>query len=183
MLRLILGGAGTGKSARLAGEMASRRREGKRVFYLVPEQYSFEMERRFYQDDIQVYSMERLADAVFRACGGLAGAYASDTVQLILMREAVREAGGNLSLLRRSAAQPGFASGMLALKNELSRAGVDAGKGGLHSTNQQGGSGGSGVRTSPLPSARAVPPSTQKGTSEPTRWPISASSARLSPSP
>ena len=42
---------------------------------------------------------------------------------------------------------------------------------------------GRGVRRSPRPSARAAPPSTQKGTSEPTRAPISASRARDSPAP
>ena len=61
--------------------------------------------------------------------------------------------------------------------------GVEMEKGGLQMTIWQGGRGGSGVRRSPLPSARAVPPSTQKGTSEPTRSPIWASSGRDSPAP
>ena len=100
---------------------------GKTVYYLVPEQYSFEMERRYYADDILVYSMERLADAIFRRCGGLAGAYASDTVQLMLMRETLRDVGNGLSLLQKSAGKPGFAAGMLSLRAELMRAGVDAG--------------------------------------------------------
>ena len=127
MLQFITGGAGTGKSTRIGEEMRRLRQAGKTVYYLVPEQYSFEMERRYYADDILVYSMERLADAIFRRCGGLAGAYASDTVQLMLMRETLRDVGNGLSLLQKSAGKPGFAAGMLSLRAELMRAGVDAG--------------------------------------------------------
>ena len=127
MLQFITGGAGTGKSTRIGEEMRRLRQAGKTVYYLVPEQYSFEMERRYYADDILVYSMERLADAIFRRCGGLAGAYASDTVQLMLMRETLRDVGSGLSLLQKSAGKPGFAAGMLSLRAELMRAGVDAG--------------------------------------------------------
>ena len=128
MLRFVTGGAGTGKSSWMVQEMRRLRQEGKTVLYLVPEQYSFEMERRLYGDDILVYSMERLADAIFRKCGGLAGAYASDTVQLLLMRETLRDVKDGLSLLQKSALRPGFASGILSLRAELARAGVDAGK-------------------------------------------------------
>ena len=104
-------------------EMRRLRQAGKTVYYLVPEQYSFEMERRYYADDILVYSMERLADAIFRRCGGLAGAYASDTVHVMLMRETLRDVGSGLSLLQKSAGKPGFAAGMLSLRAELMRAG------------------------------------------------------------
>ena len=126
MLQFITGMSGTGKSAWIGEEMRRLRQAGKTVYYLVPEQYSFEMERRYYADDILVYSMERLADAIFRRCGGLAGAYASDTVQLMLMRETLRDVGSGLSLLQKSAGKPGFAAGMLSLRAELMRAGVDA---------------------------------------------------------
>ncbi|HIR60205.1 MAG TPA: hypothetical protein IAB37_01335, partial [Candidatus Faecivivens stercoravium] len=126
MLQFITGGSGTGKSTRIGEEMRRLRQAGKTVYYLVPEQYSFEMERRYYADDILVYSMERLADAIFRRCGGLAGAYASDTVQLMLMRETLRDVGNGLSLLQKSAGKPGYAAGMLSLRAELMRAGVDA---------------------------------------------------------
>ena len=124
MLQFITGMSGTGKSTRIGEEMRRLRQAGKTVYYLVPEQYSFEMERRYYADDILVYSMERLADAIFRRCGGLAGAYASDTVQLMLMRETLRDVGSGLSLLQKSAGKPGFAAGMLSLRAELMRAGV-----------------------------------------------------------
>ena len=50
-------GPAPGKSTRIGEEMRRLRQAGKTVYYLVPEQYSFEMERRYYADDILVYSM------------------------------------------------------------------------------------------------------------------------------
>lgn len=124
MLRFITGGAGTGKSTRMEEEMRGKAAEGKTVFCLVPEQYSFETERKLYANEIQVYSMERLAEAVFRQCGGLAGEYADETVQLLLMRETLRDCRAALSLYGKNAARPDFAAEMLAAVQELRRAGL-----------------------------------------------------------
>ena len=55
--------------------------------------------------------------------------------------------------------------------------GVEAEKSGLQTTKKQSGISGSFRRRSPLPSAMAVPPRTQKGTSLPTRPPNSARAA------
>ena len=56
--------------------------------------------------------------------------------------------------------------------------GVGRSKSGLHKIIVQSGRGGRSVRTSPLPSARQVPPRTQKGTSLPTARPISSRVSR-----
>ena len=67
MLKFITGAAGTGKSTRLREEITALAEKEKRVLCLVPEQYSFETERVLYPTGAEVYSMERLADAVFRS--------------------------------------------------------------------------------------------------------------------
>ncbi len=124
MLNLLTGSAGTGKSGRMEMMMRQKAAQGKTVICLVPEQYSFETERKLYAQDVQVYSMERLAEAVFRACGGLAGEYADDMVQLLLMWETLRDVKPMLSLYGKNAARPDFASEMLATVQELRRAGL-----------------------------------------------------------
>ena len=84
MLRLIKGAAGTGKSSFIRREIA-KLCEGNEanVILLVPEQFSFETEREFYEllgaeraGKVKVLSFMRLCDDVFRQYGGMAGDYA-----------------------------------------------------------------------------------------------------------
>ncbi len=124
MLKFITGAAGTGKSTRLREEITALAQSGKPVICLVPEQYSFETERILYPTGAAVYSMERLSDAVFRACGGLAGEYAGETFQLLLMRQLLADLKGTLTAFEKTAARPDFAAEMLRTLTELKRAGL-----------------------------------------------------------
>ena len=124
MLKFITGAAGTGKSTRLREEITALAEKEKRVLCLVPEQYSFETERVLYPTGAEVYSMERLADAVFRSCGGLAGEYAGETFQLLLMRQLLADLKGTLTAFEKTAGRPDFAAGMLRTLTELKRAGL-----------------------------------------------------------
>lgn len=124
MLKFITGAAGTGKSTRLREEITALAESGKQVICLVPEQYSFETERVLYPTGAEVYSMERLADAVFRSCGGLAGEYAGETFQLLLMRQLLADLKGTLTAFEKTAGRPDFAAGMLRTLTELKRAGL-----------------------------------------------------------
>ena len=124
MLKFITGAAGTGKSTRLREEITALAQSGKPVICLVPEQYSFETERILYPTGAEVYSMERLANAVFRACGGLAGEYAGEVFQLLLMRQLLADLKGTLTAFDKTAARPDFASEMLRTLTELKRAGL-----------------------------------------------------------
>ena len=45
MLRLLLGVSGTGKTTYLLRKAEEASQQGKRVFFIVPEQYSFETEK------------------------------------------------------------------------------------------------------------------------------------------
>ena len=80
MLRLILGRAGTGKTALLFSEIAARcARRQSGSFLIVPEQYSHEAERELAQrcgDTASLYaevlSFSRLAHRVAIGCGGSA---------------------------------------------------------------------------------------------------------------
>lgn len=129
MLQLLLGGAGCGKSAAILGEVRQLAAAGQPVMVLVPDQFSFETEREYWQKlgpqlagQVEVYGFERLAEECFRRYGGLAGRYASETVKLLLMREALKNCRPALNLYRKSAARPDFVGEMLASVEELKRA-------------------------------------------------------------
>ena len=79
MVRLILGRAGAGKTARVFEEIAAAVSEGRdSLVLLVPEQYSHEAEREMCRtagDALSLYgevlSFTGLARRVFSQCGGL----------------------------------------------------------------------------------------------------------------
>ncbi len=126
MLQLILGPSGAGKTAAIRSEMRALAEKGKEVYCIVPEQYSFESERALYPLGVECYSFERLTDAVMRRCGGLAGEYAGETVQLLFMRRALKSLKGNLCAFDKVSLRPDFAGEMLRTVLELKRAGIRA---------------------------------------------------------
>ena len=93
MLRLILGRAGSGKTALLFSEIAaSCRNKRSGSFLIVPEQYSFEAERTLCRtggDTIsryaEVLSFTRLANRVFSIYGGVSEDYLDDGGRLLCL--------------------------------------------------------------------------------------------------
>ena len=91
MLHLILGAAGTGKTALLHEKIAECVRGGGKAVLLVPEQYSFESEKALYRRlgakdalSVEVLSFTRLCDRIFREYGGLAGVHLDETAKVLL---------------------------------------------------------------------------------------------------
>lgn len=132
MLRFIKGAAGTGKSSFIRREIA-KHCEGNEanVILLVPEQFSFETEREYYEflgaeraGKVKVLSFMRLCDDVFRQYGGMAGDYATDTAKILTMRLALKECGDELRLYGKNAGKPDFVLSMLDTVEELKNAGI-----------------------------------------------------------
>ena len=132
MLQLITGGSGSGKSHWIREKIARLAEDGsQRILLLVPEQYSFESERQIHRllgakaaARVEVLSFTRLADAVFREYGGLAGAYADESKKLILMNLALYEIKDSLSYYQKSWNYPSFTGLMLQTVSELKNAGI-----------------------------------------------------------
>ena len=132
MLRFIKGAAGTGKSFFIRREIVKRcERDGANVILLVPEQFSFETEREFYEllgarraARVKVLSFMRLCDDVFRQYGGMAGDYATDTAKILTMRLALKECRDELCLYGKNAGKPDFVLSMLETVEELKNAGI-----------------------------------------------------------
>lgn len=114
MLHLILGAAGTGKTALLHEKIAECVRGGGKAVLLVPEQYSFESEKALYRRlgakdalSVEVLSFTRLCDRIFREYGGLAGVHLDETAKVLLMSVALGEIGGELRAYRKNVSGAG----------------------------------------------------------------------------
>ncbi len=140
MLELVIGFSGSGKSAYIGEKMAALATAGQQpVFLIVPEQASFENERallsRLGAADaarVMVYSFTRLAEAVFREVGGLAGQRLDEGTRALLFSRAVEqvvatrqdlgEPAGHATV--RKGAQAAYVKQLLTLWEELRQNGV-----------------------------------------------------------
>ena len=131
MLRFIAGHAGTGKTTYLMQEIRQRCESGGRAILLVPEQYSFESEKRLYRIlgaknslNVEVLSFTRLCDSVFRRLGGISGAPVTPAARYLLMSVVVSELQDNLVVYRKSARNIGCLQTLLAACSEFKTAGI-----------------------------------------------------------
>ncbi len=99
MLHLLIGPSGSGKTHTIVERLSSLAAQGKeKLFWLVPEQYSFESERAMLRAlgpvqaaKVRVVSFSRLADLVAREVGGLAGLRLDEGTRALLMSRAVTQ--------------------------------------------------------------------------------------------
>ena len=135
MLRLILGLTGSGKTREVFSRAMDCARQRHRTILLVPEQFSFQAERRVYTalrgEDalaISVLSFSRLSENIFRAMGGLARKRLTDAARLVLMRLAVEEMEDTLELYGRQKDRVSFLNTMLGTVEELKQSGAGPGQ-------------------------------------------------------
>src|SRR5690625_6499541 len=95
-LRLIVGRAGTNKSEHILEEIRSELKRdpfGVPIFYIVPEQMTFQQEYALFDDDIkgsiraQVVSFFRLAWRVLQETGGATKQFISSTRTQMVLRK------------------------------------------------------------------------------------------------
>ncbi len=96
MLNFIVGGAGSGKSHRIIEKIAEQDEQSKQII-IVPDQFSFEFDKRLYKmlgakkfNSVTVLSFTRLASEIFRIYGGKSGEYIDDVTKTALIYMAVR---------------------------------------------------------------------------------------------
>ena len=117
MLRLILGRAGSGKTARVLRRLC-RGGPDRRQILVVPEQQSHEAERalcRFGGDGVSLYaevlSFSRLSNRVFLAAGGMGEPELDAGGRILLMHRAVRSVASQLTVYARPSRQPRLSGG------------------------------------------------------------------------
>ena len=131
MLRLILGRTGTGKTTQVFSRAMESARQRRRTILLVPEQFSFQAEKRVYTTlkgedalSVSVLSFSRLSENIFRTWGGLARKRLTDTAKLVLMKLAVEEMKDTLKVYQRQRGRTSFLSTMLETVEELKQSGT-----------------------------------------------------------
>ncbi len=132
MLELIYGEAGTGKSSLLYKGIAEAAESGKKVFLFVPDQFSFEAEKRVYRTvkpphgmNVTVTMLSRAAQKILQLYGETKS-YADDIVKNMLMTRVLKglSAEGRLVYYRRQLKNKGFPQIMLGIIGELRNGGV-----------------------------------------------------------
>lgn len=126
MLKLIVGRSGSGKTTELYRLMREDAENSDApLFLLVPEQASFDNERRLLcefgpllSQRVQVLSFTRMANAVFRQIGGLAGKRMDPTVSLLIMSQALHGIADSLRLYRRHVDNPDYLRTLLEFLSE-----------------------------------------------------------------
>lgn len=132
MLQLIIGRSGSGKTTALYDIMrqAAETADAPLVL-LVPEQASFENERRLLTEfgpvlsqRIQVLSFTRLAETVFRKLGGAGGERMDSTLSLLIMRQALLSVADSLTLYRHHVDSPDFLRSILDFLTECKQCAI-----------------------------------------------------------
>jgi len=107
MLKLVVGGAGAGKTWWTRQQIKKLIDEGEHPVLLVPEQFSFESERAMLDllgaadaKKAEVLSFSRLAEQIARLTGGCAGTPIDDCGRAAAMTVALSQISGQLELYR-----------------------------------------------------------------------------------
>ncbi len=132
LLQFVLGPSKSGKTTYIDHEILRLSKEKRQIFLIVPEQYTFETEKRLYRklsgnalSHVTITSFTRMAQTTFKLYGGGAGTYADECAKSILMAQAAAEAEGELSVYLKSAKNDAFIHTMLSAVTEFKNAGVD----------------------------------------------------------
>ncbi|MBQ9853258.1 MAG: PD-(D/E)XK nuclease family protein [Ruminiclostridium sp.] len=125
MLRIVTGRAGCGKTSEVFGRMKTEGGHRSQLL-LVPEQASFETERRFCQENGnraglygEVLSFTRLENRVLSLAGGGAQTVLDEGGRLLVMYAALKAVSGNLTVYAMPSRKPEFLSSLLATMDEL----------------------------------------------------------------
>ncbi|MBQ8927904.1 MAG: PD-(D/E)XK nuclease family protein [Oscillospiraceae bacterium] len=133
MLSFILGGCGTGKSTVLLDRLRRDLEAGLDVMVLVPEQFSFEEEKKLYAalgpvlfNRMETRSFATLSRQILDTCAGGARSYATEQEKLLYLYLAVQECleEGRFRALARRFGSHAFLTESFSLITKLRRAGV-----------------------------------------------------------
>ncbi len=134
MLNFILGRSKSGKSHHIMDSIKQIcSNSDKRIFLIVPDQYTFEMEQKYLEyvgakrlKNVNIMGFSRIAHHIFKMYGGVCSDYANESVKLITMYSALREVEHELTVYKKSAANVHFTSNMLSLITNFKHANVSS---------------------------------------------------------
>ncbi len=130
MLEFLFGPPGGGKTEYMIDEIKKSVAEGKRTFFLVPEQQLFVSECMLADLPassalcFEIISFSRLCDSVFGKYGGLCESSAGSGARNVIMWHSLREISEMLSQYRNVKVDAAFTSMMLSTIDELRAGGI-----------------------------------------------------------
>ncbi len=133
MVNFILGPTGSGKSTKIIDCIRNQSLKNKKIYVVIPEQFSFEYERKLYNElgsslynSINVLSFTRLAKTIFDTFGNRSGEYADENTKTILMYLTLKEIEENKSLVcyTKQIKSRSFINDALSIVSDLRRASV-----------------------------------------------------------
>ncbi|WP_085992771.1 helicase-exonuclease AddAB subunit AddB [Oceanobacillus senegalensis] len=117
-LRFILGRSGTGKSGRVLDEIKEKQLQsplGKSIFYIVPDQMTFQQEYTLFNDQeiqgsirAQVVSFSRLAWRILQETGGATKQFISSVGIQMMLRKIIEERQGDWKTFNKVLEKQGF---------------------------------------------------------------------------
>lgn len=126
MLNIIYGRAATGKTTLMLRQIESCAKEGKKIIYIVPEQFTFESERAVLtilgdslSRNVTVLSFTGLAEALTSICGGGARGVLTDADKILFMNKTLLSLKDELYIWRKYLSSPGFASKVVDMIGEF----------------------------------------------------------------
>ena len=131
MLYPLVGPAGSGKTTYIVEKIRQLCAQGERVLLLVPEQFSFEMERRILLEvgaqavtQVEVKSFSHYCRKVFMEYGGGAGQRISEAAKYMLMHVTLGEVRDKLEQYGRASTRSGFVPSALQMIDQFKNAGI-----------------------------------------------------------
>ena len=130
-LRFVLGRSGIGKTTYMLSEIEKRVQDNETspVVLLVPEQYSFEMEKnmsRLFQGEekdkylrSRVLSFKTMSSIVFSKVGGLTDVNINSSGRAMIVYKSIDKISNELKVYGRSATQSGFVGSITDMISEL----------------------------------------------------------------
>ena len=114
-LRFVIGRSRSGKTSFCLNEIKEKQRLGKRLIYIVPEQYSLQAEKELVSVtggivSAAVLSFRRLAENIFSEKGGISGKLLDDTGKLIILRHILNKNKDKLKYFGVVCSRQGFIS-------------------------------------------------------------------------
>ncbi|MCG3418441.1 helicase-exonuclease AddAB subunit AddB [Oceanobacillus jordanicus] len=130
-LRFLAGRAGTGKSGRTIDEIKAKLQEdpqGSPIFYIVPDQMTFQQEYELFHDKemvgsirAQVSSFSRLAWRVFQETGGGTRQFISSVGVQMILRKIIEEKQGDWRVFQKAIEKQGFLKQLEVMITEFKR--------------------------------------------------------------
>ncbi len=130
-VKFVLGRGGSGKSTYMLDEIKKRVQDDETspVILLVPEQYTFEMEKRMSKLFLgkekdkflraRVLSFKTMSSIVFSYVGGLTDININSSGKAMMTYRAIENVSSELDIFSKSAAQSGFVSSIAEMISEL----------------------------------------------------------------